>query len=658
MLSSKRIAATLFALSLATPLYGQLRVVTYNTGPDDPRPGLQAVLQGIADEARQGFARPIDVLALQEQESSATTTQMLVELLNSIYGPGTYARGTLDVQTSGGGRPGLIFYTTSLQLLGQTAIGAISTLANARQTARYHLRPIGYDSNSDFYLYVDHYKSGQTGTDRQRRDAQAATIRANADSLPTGSHVVMMGDLNIYSHTEPMWSRLTGPIPTSNSVGRVYDPLQRIGDWHENNAFRDVHTQSPTTTARYPGQVTGGVDDRFDWQLVNGEMLDGEGLSIIPGSYHAFGNNGAHALNGPLDVASNSALPASILSAIASSSDHLPVVADYQLPSKMLVNSSPYPTQVLSGATATIAVTVRNSAPVIHPLGADELDYLVTTNGALAGNFSGTTLAFASGNTHALTLDTTGVGAKSGDYSVRATSEGAAASAWDQSLTFTVLDHAQPSWNSAYSVSLIEVDFGFIEYGSHATPIRQLIHNRINTVGLTAKLDLDTVLLDNPTAFATTAVPFKDLPAGGELPFELSINPTVYGEVTGSVTFSFSDQDLPGEIAATELSIAMRGLIALSGDATLDGSVDELDFSILQSNYGRTDSQWQDGDFNGDQIVNGFDFAILQNSFGSTVDNMLSMSVPEPHGNAAFLGGLIWLGGQLSRKLSSHNLPA
>ncbi len=78
---------------------GQLRVVTYNTansgdnnGPSSPRSGMDVVLEAIGNESVNGIAKPVDVLLLQEQESSATTTQQIVNLLNGIYGAGTYAR--------------------------------------------------------------------------------------------------------------------------------------------------------------------------------------------------------------------------------------------------------------------------------------------------------------------------------------------------------------------------------------------------------------------------------------------------------------------------------------------------------------------------------------------------------------------------------------
>src|SRR4029079_3979821 len=97
--------------------------------------------------------------------------------------------------------------------------------------------------------------------------------------------------------------------------------------WHDNSAYKSIHTQDPGAS----------MDDRFDFQLVSGEMMDGEGMSIIPGSYHPFGNNGTHTFNGQITTGTGAS--ATVLAALRDSSDHLPVVADYQIPAKMQVQT-------------------------------------------------------------------------------------------------------------------------------------------------------------------------------------------------------------------------------------------------------------------------------------------------------------------------------
>ena len=177
------------ALSLPTSGWGQLRIVTYNTAtsgqnraPSTPRAGMDTVLQAIGDEMRQGISKPLDVLLLQEIQSSAVTSQAFVNLLNDIYGPNVYARSTINPSTTGGGRVGLVYNSQTVQLVGQTSLSN----ASPRDTGRYQLRPVGYAANADFFIYNDHYKAGSDSSDQTTRANHATTVRNNANSLGQG----------------------------------------------------------------------------------------------------------------------------------------------------------------------------------------------------------------------------------------------------------------------------------------------------------------------------------------------------------------------------------------------------------------------------------------------------------------------------------------
>ena len=71
------------------------------------------------------------------------------------------------------------------------------------------------------------------------------------------------------------------------------------------------------------------MDDRFDLQLVSGELLDGAGLDYVAGSFQVFGNDGTHTIGAAIDTGTG-ADPA-VLEALMIASDHLPVVADYRV---------------------------------------------------------------------------------------------------------------------------------------------------------------------------------------------------------------------------------------------------------------------------------------------------------------------------------------
>jgi Endonuclease/Exonuclease/phosphatase family len=435
-------------LSLGTSVrvaYGQLRIVDYNTANGTfpsgnnylPRTGMDNVLQAIANEVTNGIAKPIDVLIFQEHDEPYTTTAAFVNLLNGIYGAGTYARSTvitLPTYTNNI-RQTLIYNTNTLTLIDEKAFGSTGGSAAARQSARFQLRPVGYDSSADFYIYNDHYLSGTTccgpTSDQGRRDFEAQTVRIDADALGQGAHVIYAGDYNIHSSSEAMYQTL---LDVGN--GQAFDPINSPGNWNNSSSFASIHTQSPHDGT--DGLVTGGMDDRFDFQLVTGELLDDEGMSYIPGSYHAFGNNGT-TYNQAVNAASNTyPLPSSTLDDLAHVSDHLPVVADYQLPAKMLATLGTVPTNVAKDSMVSIDVFVENVANVVAAIGADELDYSISVSGALSGTPSGTAFALAGSQSKQVLLDTSTLGPQSGMVTVSTSSQGAANAMYSFPVNFTV----------------------------------------------------------------------------------------------------------------------------------------------------------------------------------------------------------------------------
>lgn len=407
----------------------QLRVVTYNTANGSfpgndifPRSGMDLVLEAIGSEETNGFAKPIDALILQEQADPATTTQAFVNLLNDIYGPGTYARSNV---VSGPGfsslHQSLIYNTNSVELIEEVAYGATGTTIAPRQTTRFTLRPVGYDSSSLLYVYNDHYKSDTGTTENDRRNYEAETVRFHptygSDALGEGAHVIYAGDFNIQSSSQPMYQTLL-----SSGNGQAFDPIDTPGSWNNNDSYRSIHTQNPHDGSA--GLGVSGMDDRFDFQLVTGELLDDEGLSYIPGSYRAFGNNGT-TYNQPINAPGNtSPLSEAQLDALAHVSDHLPVIADYQLPAVMHAELASVPSTIEQGAFLELDLLVENIADVLVPLGADELDYTVSATGALMGNFASSDLALGGGQLHPIRLDTSAPGAQNGTVTVATSSQG------------------------------------------------------------------------------------------------------------------------------------------------------------------------------------------------------------------------------------------
>jgi hypothetical protein len=376
-------------------------------------------------------------------------------------------------------------------------------------------------------------------------------VRANADALGS-AHLIYAGDFNVYRSSESMYQTLLAP-----GEGQAFDPVDRPGVWQDNPAFLDLHTQAPTTTARYFRQVTGGMDDRFDFQLVSAEFLDNEGLSYIAGSYRAFGNTGTHTLNGEITTGSATALQArlpgytteqavAVLDALASASDHLPVIADYQVPAKMSVEVGAVPPRLIRGASAAVDVTVTNAASVVAVAGADELDYILSTNGGVFGSATGTDAALGTGNIHAITLSSGTVGTVGGTIEVRSDSQAAANKDFALDLTFSVLDHARPLFSGQGEAMTLTLDFGAVEPGSSSEPRSFSLANWTSTLGLTAGLDLDQITPSGATdAFDLNLTTFANLAPGVGLDFLAYFNPMQTGDFEARYDLFFSDENLP-----------------------------------------------------------------------------------------------------------------
>ncbi|MCY2973824.1 MAG: trypsin-like serine protease [Planctomycetota bacterium] len=312
-----------------------LRIVSWNisgsSGDGTPRTGFGTLLQAMGTEIVAGLSRPVDLFALQEVLSQATTSAIVAASLNNTYSTTAYAYGVLNGATTGAGTQGVVYNSQTLQLLDEATIGTASSNGAPRQTLRYKFRPVGSFGESDFYVYNSHLKAADDADSAGRRLLEAQAIRDDADAIGQGAHVIYVGDFNLYRSSESAYVEFL-----SSGNGQAFDPVNRPGNWSGNSSFRDIFTQSPALTPAN-GLDGGGLDDRLDFQLNSGEFANGVGLEYRTGSYHTFGNNGSVAVNGNIDDSSSTALPGlanrlSVLSLLRTVSDHLPVVADYTFP--------------------------------------------------------------------------------------------------------------------------------------------------------------------------------------------------------------------------------------------------------------------------------------------------------------------------------------
>ncbi|WP_158265400.1 lamin tail domain-containing protein [Blastopirellula marina] len=297
-----------------------IRIVNWNTenGPNDSADDalFRTVLEAIGQENVAGNIERPSILALQETDNAQGGTNSVARvenILDNLYPSTDYAQVTTSLD-GGGDATGFVFDVSAVSLLSSVTVPGSFT----HDVLRAEFRPTGTFGAEDFFIYTAHLKAGTTSADEITRGNEAALIRADADRLGEGTNVIIVGDFNMKNSNEDAFFQFVAAGP-----GQVRDPINRLGNWNNNNSFKDIHTQNPSNSPS-----GGGMDDRFDLQLASAELFDGVGLEYVTGSYHAFGNNGTHLLNSGIETGAG-ASPA-VLAALAQASDHLPVVVDYE----------------------------------------------------------------------------------------------------------------------------------------------------------------------------------------------------------------------------------------------------------------------------------------------------------------------------------------
>ena len=322
-----------------------LRIVSYNILGDNNADGsgaigtgLETVLSGIGNlqlnDNGNAHAQPLDVLAVQELSvtTSASELQAIVTSLNAAYGANTYSYdATTDPTTGGqgGGPSGLIYNTKTVRVVSAAPLGTASGSGAPRAPMQYLLQPVGLVSSAAFYLDVSHAKSGTTSGDASRRNGEAVTITSNVSSLGSNAHVIAVGDFNITGgSSEQTYQTLRT---------QFHDPGNSAGNWDDQTLANQQQFASLLSESSTKDQY------RDDLQLLSAAADSNSavpGLHYDLGSYTVFGNGGSSSLAGQaVNSASNtgvfpgfsSSYRTTVLNALTTASDHLPVVADYDI---------------------------------------------------------------------------------------------------------------------------------------------------------------------------------------------------------------------------------------------------------------------------------------------------------------------------------------
>jgi hypothetical protein len=304
-----RHAVLLFALLLPLSAVAQ---------PDTVRLCTWNVLDygdAVPDERRQAFVEIInrlrpDVLVVQDLDNFAGYTSFRDGVMSILSSKQWVSGGFIDAE----GSDNAMFYDPA-----KIDIISHDTLAHAGNAVdEWIVRRIGSDDT--IHIFGAHLHPGNTEADKAQRGSEAWPIRMRAGDLPYEHHSwLTAGTLNAYANNDPGYVPITY---IGGMQGEALDPLQTPGNWSDSAEFAWMHTSS-TRVREFNGGAGGGLNDRFDFILISGNLM----AHYVPDSYTAYGNDGGHFRDSVNRLPSEGYAP-EVLNALHAASDHLPVYLD------------------------------------------------------------------------------------------------------------------------------------------------------------------------------------------------------------------------------------------------------------------------------------------------------------------------------------------
>lgn len=609
LLGALAVGASLLAVPFAA---AQVRVASWNIARLGGDLGaLEEVLLAMALDDKPGFAVAPAFLDFQEVTSS---NRVIVEGIVAAAIPTvTYTRATFTSSGSEDGSGGAQLLLYRADLFTEIASGHVDIFTGAgRRADRWQMQLLGStDDLGVIWIYSTHLKASTGSSNQALRLEGAIAIREDAATLPSGSNVIYLGDFNVYSNTEPAYQKMI-----ESGTNRGIDPLG-MGTWSgPKHAIK--HTQSPRLNGG--DLVGGGMDDRFDLQFSSPALNDGEGFSLLAGSYRSFGNDGNHwndSINDgnnayyPTDVPRSNALADDLFDA----SDHIPVLSDFQIPG---VLSCIFPNdlgRVVSGGTASISLLITNARAVIEADAAAPLAYSYSTDGLLTGSGSGVAPLLPAFDSAQLRLAEGLEGEFTSTVSIEATSPGVSSPSYAILAMGTAVRPSSPSFSGTEEVDHSTVSSATLpDQGIHIFTVEVFNHGWDS---LQAALDLDGASGLSGRFFVIDGLDSGITLTPAEVRFGFLSDGAADGVHTATALLNTSDEDIPGE-TTDSLTLTIEVTVGENGqpaDFNNDGIVDGADLGLLLASWGPCPKGCA-VDLTGDGQVDGADLGLLLAAWG------------------------------------------
>lgn len=271
------------------------------------------------------------IISVNEMDASATIANRFLTNVLNTNGISYYKRA--DFSNSSGSNTMNMLYYDSRKLGLHSQVILTSYFRDINMYKLYHKSPDLPSTHDTTFIYcvVAHLKAGSTDADKQTRKLQTQYAMSNLNTSGVNSSVLIMGDFNTQASSEASFQNL---ITHSNQNIRFYDPVNQLGTWNNSSTFKKYHTQS-TTINSDNCHAGGGMDDRFDFILINNAVKNGTyKVHYVDDSYRALGQDG-YRFNSSVIFPTNADVPVDVANALYYASDHVPVVL------KLLVDRLP-----------------------------------------------------------------------------------------------------------------------------------------------------------------------------------------------------------------------------------------------------------------------------------------------------------------------------
>lgn len=294
-----------------------------------------------------------DLLVVNEMGASAAYSNRILSKVLNVDGVNKYKACSIKNNSFSSLVNGVFYNKQKLEIVWQRSI---KKALNNTDLVRvidlnkfYYVDPELAQGRDTTFLYVAaaHLKAGNSQSDEDARELAAESFMDYISTELDPGYIFFCGDLNLYGANEGAFQEFT-----SSTYGdyRLYDLADESGNWHNASSFSDMHTQSTRSSNTNSGCFSGGgMDDRFDFILGSGQVYQDTGaISYIAQSYKTVGQDGGH-FNQEIIQGGNNSVPSSVLAALYEMSDHLPVMADFEIEQLMPVTDTTDSTDTISG---------------------------------------------------------------------------------------------------------------------------------------------------------------------------------------------------------------------------------------------------------------------------------------------------------------------